>query len=136
MYEGVPITDCVCVSFESTDFVFGISKTKSVDSKLTQTQSVMGTPSYMSPEQMKSSRNVDHRTDIWSLGIVMYELLEGIAPFEAETFPSLCLKVMTEPLPPFTKPVPPKLAEIVYRCLDKDPARRYQDVGELARALA
>jgi eukaryotic-like serine/threonine-protein kinase len=116
---------------------FGISKTGPAnDSNLTGTQMVMGTPAYMSPEQMRSSRNVDHRSDIWSLGVVLYELLQGTPPFEAETFSSMIIKVATEPLPPMTAHLPTGLPEVVYRCLDKDVTRRFQNVAELAHALA
>jgi len=116
---------------------FGISKAATtLDASLTGTQVVMGTPAYMSPEQMKSARDVDQRSDIWSLGIVLYQLLEGTAPFEAETFTSLCIKVATEPQRPMRKALPPALTNVVYRCLEKDPARRFSDVGALARALA
>jgi len=116
---------------------FGISKAPVAhDSGLTGTQVVMGTPAYMSPEQMKSARDVDHRSDIWSVGIVLYQLLEGAAPFEAETFTSLCIKVATEALRPMTKKLPAGLTQVVYRCLEKDPARRFADVHQLARALA
>jgi eukaryotic-like serine/threonine-protein kinase len=116
---------------------FGISKAGPAnDSNMTGTQTVMGTPAYMSPEQMRSSRNVDNRSDIWSLGVVLYELLQGTPPFEAETFSSMIIKVATEPLPPMTARLPAGLAEIVYRCLEKDLTRRFQNVAELAHAIA
>ena len=116
---------------------FGISKAPALrDSNLTGTQVVMGTPAYMSPEQMRSARAVDHRSDIWSLGVVLYELLQGTPPFQADTFSSMVVKVVTEPLPPITARIPVRLADVVVRCLNKDAARRFQDVGELARALA
>jgi serine/threonine-protein kinase len=115
---------------------FGISKASHTDAKLTSTRAVMGTPAYMSPEQMQSTRDVDARSDLWSLGAVMYELLEGAAPFEADTLPLLYMKVMTAPLRPFTRPVAPQLAAIVYRLLEKDPAQRFSTVGEVVRAIA
>lgn len=115
---------------------FGISKMPVADSNLTATQTVMGTPAYMSPEQMKSSRDVDNRSDIWSLGVVLYELLQGAPPFGGETFSSMILKVVTEPLPRITLPLPPGLDAVIYRCLEKEPAHRFQNVAELAQALA
>jgi eukaryotic-like serine/threonine-protein kinase len=115
---------------------FGISKTPVTGVHLTATQAVMGTPAYMSPEQMRSSRDVDHRSDIWALGVVLYELLQGAPPFGGDTFSSMVLKVVTDPLPPMTVQLPGELAAIVYRCLEKDPARRFQNVAELALALA
>jgi hypothetical protein len=114
---------------------FGISKT-SANSGLTATNMVMGTPAYMSPEQMRSSRDVDHRSDIWSLGVVLYELLQGVSPFGGDTFSSVVLKVVSEPLLKLTVRLPGELEAVVYRCLEKDPARRFQNTAELVQALA
>jgi hypothetical protein len=115
---------------------FGISKSPMAGSNLTATQSVMGTPAYMSPEQMRSSRDVDHRTDIWALGVVLFELLQGVPPYGGDTFSSMVIKVVNDPLPRMTVALPGDLDAVVYRCLEKDPARRFQNVAELAQALA
>jgi serine/threonine protein kinase len=115
---------------------FGISKTSVTNGPLTVSQAVMGTPAYMSPEQMRSSRDVDHRSDIWSLGAVLYELLQGAPPFRGDTFSSMVLKVVNEPLPKLTVRLPGELDEVVYRCLEKDPAKRFQNIAELTQAIA
>jgi eukaryotic-like serine/threonine-protein kinase len=115
---------------------FGISKTPQELSELTGTQTVIGTPTYMAPEQMRTARNTDPRSDIWSMGVVMYQMLAGRPPFEAETYAELVLKVGTDPPAPLHAPMPPGLDGIVMRCLEKDPKNRIQSVGELARMLA
>jgi serine/threonine-protein kinase len=90
----------------------------------------------MAPEQMRTARNTDPRSDIWSMGVVMYQMLAGRPPFEAETYAELVLKVGTDPPAPLHAPMPPGLDSIVMRCLEKDPKNRIQSVGELARMLA
>lgn len=115
---------------------FGISKVPTRTEHLTGTQMVMGTPAYMSPEQMRSPRDVDHRCDIWSLGVVMYELLEGILPFGSDASPAMVLKVVGEPPPELTVRLPDGLDAVIYRCLEKSPQNRFQNVAELAGALA
>ena len=115
---------------------FGISKTPAEVSELTGAQTVVGTPTYMAPEQMVSARSTDPRSDIWSIGVVMYQMLEGRPPFEAESYAQLVLKVGTEAPAPLHVQLPPGLHAIVFRCLEKDPKNRIQTVGELARMLA
>jgi eukaryotic-like serine/threonine-protein kinase len=114
---------------------FGISKALTGNSiTLTQTQSLLGTPAYMSPEQMRSARNVDARTDIWSLGTVLYEMLEGRRPFEAESFSEMCVKVAVDP-PGVMTQTPPGLQQVVLRCLEKAPEQRYPSMADLGRDL-
>src|SRR5262245_47669702 len=114
---------------------FGISKSPlGTDMQLTQTQSLLGTPAYMSPEQMRSARLVDTRTDIWSLGTVFYEILEGRRPFEAESFSEMCVKVAVDPPAPMVN-TPPGLQQVIMRCLAKAPEQRYANMAELGRDL-
>ncbi|MCB9587860.1 MAG: serine/threonine protein kinase [Polyangiaceae bacterium] len=119
---------------------FGISKVTSDMgvSSLTQTQVSMGSPLYMSPEQMRSARDVDARADIWSLGVVLYEMLTGTLPFVADSMPQLCALVLENTAPPMriVRPdLPEDLEPVVAKCLEKDAAKRYQSVGELAMDL-
>jgi serine/threonine-protein kinase len=120
---------------------FGISKvTSGRDSEMsmTRTATVMGSPLYMSPEQMASARDVDTRTDIWAIGAILHELLTGRVPFAADTMPQLCAKILQEEPPRLRdgRPdAPPGLDEVVRRCLQKDPSLRYPSVAELAAEL-
>jgi len=114
---------------------FGISKSPmGTDMQLTQTQSLLGTPAYMSPEQMRSARLVDTRTDIWSLGTVFYEILEGRRPFEAESFSEMCVKVAVDPPTPMVN-TPPPIQQVILRCLAKGPEQRYNNMADFARDL-
>ena len=116
---------------------FGIAKATTGELQLTRTQSVMGSPGYMSPEQMRSSRTTDARSDIWSIGVILYQMVTGTVPFDAETFTELVVRVTTEPPTPLpANRLPPAFAAAINRCLEKDPNRRYQHIGELALALA
>ena len=123
---------------------FGISKLMTLQGDpsepvMTSTQTLMGSPLYMSPEQLRSSRNVDHRSDIWSMGVILYEMLAGRPPFAAATMPEVCARIMAEPpasLCAANQAVPADLEAVAMRCLEKDPEQRFADVGELALALA
>jgi serine/threonine-protein kinase len=120
---------------------FGISKVTTPDPSaphMTRTHAVIGTAPYMSPEQMKQSRGVDARADIWSLGIVLFELLTGRLPFDSDVVTHLAIKVASEPPPPLNdlRPdAPAGLERVIATCLEKDRERRFQTVGELAIAL-
>jgi serine/threonine-protein kinase len=120
---------------------FGISKSMDRDAvnlSLTRTSAVMGSPFYMSPEQMRASRDVDARTDIWSLGVTLYELVVGELPFKAESAMALGAVVLHEvPVPPKERrpDVSPALNDVILRCLEKSPERRYSDAAALSKAL-
>ncbi len=103
-------------------------------SVLTRTGELLGSPAYMAPEQLLDSGKVDHRIDIWALGAVLYELLSGRPPFEAQTLVDLCQQVFTADVPRL--PTPSPLEGVIARCLAKAPDDRFPNLAELARALA
>ncbi len=121
---------------------FGISKAAGpnmTDGGMTTTSAVLGSPMYMAPEQMIASREVDGRTDVWSLGVVLYQLLTGRGPFNGTTMTELCARILQEPHAPIraTRPdVPFELETVVARCLEKDRVRRFASVADLAEAIA
>jgi len=105
---------------------------------MTTTEMIMGSPLYMSPEQMRSSRYVDARCDIWSLGVILYRMVTGTLPFQAPTAPELFAMVLKEaPARPsaLNPRLPPAFEAILLRCLEKDPERRWKGAAELADAL-
>lgn len=114
---------------------FGIAKSMNTD--ITKTLNIMGTAQYISPEQARGSV-LDHRTDIYSLGIVIYEMLTGDTPFRGDTSIDISLKHINErPIKPSSLIVniPVKLEKIVMTCLEKDPADRYEDISGLKKDL-
>ncbi len=123
---------------------FGISKSmgkelQSENARITSTNTFLGSPLYMSPEQLGNPTAVDHRTDIWSLGVVLFELVAGEPPFEAQTIPLLSAKILHGPpvaLRGLRPDVPDSLECAIARCLEKDPVRRFQTIAELAVTLA
>ena len=123
---------------------FGVSKIGSLDKTSgaeieTLPDAVVGSPPYMSPEQLRSSKQVDARTDIWSLGVVLFEIVTGRMPFAADNLHEHYTKLMIEPAPlprQVRADLPAKLDAIVGRCLQREPADRYANIAELARDLA
>jgi serine/threonine protein kinase len=117
---------------------FGISKLVGETSKLTGAGAVMGTVIYMSPEQVKSSSDVDRRTDIWSIGVILFELLTGRAPFEGPGH-KVALAIVTQKAPnvrSFAPDIPEPVALAIDRMLERDLHLRFNDMRELATALA
>lgn len=120
---------------------FGIAKNvaDSADRGLTSTQALLGSPQYMSPEQVRESKSLDARTDIWALGVTMYECLAGRKPFDAPSMVDLCFAIVQAQPPSLStlRPdVPPKLEAVLTKCLAKNPADRYASMTELADELA
>jgi serine/threonine-protein kinase len=134
-----------------SDFVklldFGIAKVAEASEEdgdkrkaLTKTGMIFGTPQYMSPEQIRGS-GVDHRTDIYALGVIVYQFLTGQLPFQAENPLGMLTKHLMEPPRPmrYVFPgldCPPQLEVLVFRCLEKDASRRYQSMAEIVQELS
>jgi serine/threonine-protein kinase len=118
---------------------FGISKSSGGVDNLTKTTAAMGSALYMSPEQMQQTRSVDHRTDIYALGISLYELLAGKQPFYADTLPQLCAEILTgipTPIRTLRPDVPEALAVVMARAYARDRGQRFQSIAEFVIALA
>ena len=117
---------------------FGIAKVSGSPSTKTRTGVLLGTPAYMSPEQCRGSGAVDARADVYSLGIVLYELTTGDVPFNGNGYGQVLLSQMTErPRPPtsINKDLPSAVEAIILRTLEKDPDARFQSMAELAQAI-
>ena len=121
---------------------FGIAKLSGLSSpaeQLTKTGALIGTPHYMSPEQIDGAANVDARTDIYSLGIILYEMFTGVLPFAGDTLAAVIRQHLLEPPPPITvaeADVPPGIAVVINRMLAKKPEERYQSIAAVASDLA
>ncbi len=123
---------------------FGIAKIRNAPqdqsvSANTRTGAVLGTPFYMSPEQARGLRDIDHRTDLWSLGVIAFKCVTGRLPFEGESLGDLLVKICTTPIPipsQVNPQLPPSFDAWFSRALDRDPARRFATANELGDALA
>jgi serine/threonine-protein kinase len=116
---------------------FGIAKMVEATIQFTQTGAILGTPAYMSPEQIKGE-TLDGRSDIYSLGVVMYEMATGRPPYRAETPPAIFVKHLHDPLPPprsFNPELPQNLERVILKTLAKDQNDRYASVSEMSQAI-
>jgi serine/threonine protein kinase len=123
---------------------FGISKAQgssplaAAPHALTSTKAMLGSPLYMSPEQLRSSKNVDPRADIWAMGVILYELITGTLPYMADNLGELFAAILEDaPVPPRQRDpsLSPALEQIILRCLSRKPEDRFQSAMELAHAL-
>jgi hypothetical protein len=118
---------------------FGVAKRISMDvgDGHTKTGAILGTPFYMSPEQARGVREVDHRTDLWALGVIAFQCLTGKRPFQSTAMGQLFGEIMYEPLPVPSQvgPVPPGFDAWWARAAQRDPALRFQSAREMAEAL-
>jgi serine/threonine-protein kinase len=105
----------------------------------TNARTLMGSPNYMSPEQIRDARRVDARADVWAMGIILQELITGAQVFQADSFPGVCAAIIADPPLPvrgLCPDVSEKLERIIARCLQKDPQLRYQSIADLQAELA
>ena len=118
---------------------FGIAKTNEVDaSTLTHSQALLASPAYASPEQLRASKDVDERSDIWSLGVILYESVTGQPPFDGRTLAELSSEILRDaPTPPSAHraDLSDELERVILRCLEKEPANRFESVESLVLAL-
>jgi serine/threonine protein kinase len=119
---------------------FGISKSVDPDAPaLTKTSSLVGTPYYMAPEQLRAAKSVDVRADIWALGIILYELIAGAPPFDGQSMPEIVAAILTNQprsLVSARPGVPDALSRVVARCMMTEPGDRFQNIAAVAAALA
>ncbi len=117
---------------------FGIAMVAQATTKITQSGGVIGTPAYLSPEQAFGSADIDESTDLWSLGVVLYELLAGGTPFARDTAIATLLAIVREPHLPLRERAPEtpvELAAVVERALEKEPSKRWRSAGDFIAAL-
>jgi serine/threonine-protein kinase len=135
-HDGGP---CIKVLDFGISKVSGGSASSGYSAGLTSTTTIMGTPCFMSPEQLRSTRDVDARADIWSMGAILHALLTGTPPYDGESNADVSAKIIRDqptPVRQLRAEVPAELEAIILKCLEKDPDARYPDVAALAQALA
>ncbi len=125
---------------------FGIAKLSDAqldnlghDTTLTKAGALLGSPVYMSPEQARGKREIDHRADVWSLGVVLYRMVTGQVPFPDLPLGELLMSICATPVPPVQDVAPwvsPELAEVIHRALRLDPQERYEKVSDFEKALS
>jgi serine/threonine-protein kinase len=145
VHRDLKPSNLFCIPHDSVVVIkvldFGISKIATMDdaTSITGSASTMGSPAYMSPEQVRSTKAVDARTDIWSVGVILYELLSGARPFEGDSAGATYAAILERPLVPIRElrtDVPENLELVINRCLQRRPELRYRTVAALAAALA
>jgi serine/threonine-protein kinase len=116
---------------------FGVAKELDAEANLTEPDRCVGSPYYMSPEQIIASRAVDARSDIWALGVILFEILTGEMPFRGDTIPEVCGAILRAECPRPKGPValPAAVEQIIFKCLQKRPDARFASVRELKGAL-
>jgi serine/threonine-protein kinase len=124
---------------------FGIAKlidaglVSGADGGMTATNTTMGSPRYMAPEQMRSARDLDARADIWAIGVTVYEMLTRRAPFDGDSVPAICVSILQDaprPISFYRPDVPKELVAAIERCLCKAPEQRFGNVADIAEAIA
>lgn len=117
---------------------FGIVRLNTAGARLTSTGDAIGTPAYMSPEQIRGDRMLDGRSDIYALGVILFEMLAGKHPYDTQTPMGVAVKHITAPVPPihhFQPDLPPEIQAILAKAMAKEPDDRYQTAGEMAEAV-
>lgn len=118
---------------------FGIAKEQhAAVGDVTKTGEIMGSPHYMSPEQVRAEKDLDHRTDIWSMGVILYRMLAGELPFPGDQIGPVLAKILTDPIPQITRvapDLPPAIDQFFLRALARDKAYRFPSIGEMVDAF-
>jgi serine/threonine-protein kinase len=136
--DGTPLIKVLDFGISKVDLQSKSDRPSGSRRSLTEESTVMGSPAYMSPEQIRSTKNVDARTDIWALGAILFELVTGHAPFASENIGETFSKILDKPPPrleTYLPNAPPGLNEIIAKCLEKDLKKRWVTVGAFALAL-